>query len=218
VIRFGRVVKGHARTFAALAVGALTYAVCFRMFVEPTRVIVAWDSFAVVFLVLIGAMAVAATPAQMPLNAQAQQEGEWSIFAVVVLGTVMSFVALISEFSGTKDMAPTEKHEHVTLVVATLVLTWLVTQVVFGLRYAHEYYTASDGHTADKGLEFPGCEDPDYWDFAYFAIVLGMTFQVSDVQITSRKFRRMATVHGLLGFVFNTVIVALTVNLAANLL
>ena len=70
----------------------------------------------------------------------------------------------------------------------------------------------------DKGLYFPGGDAPDYWDFVYFAIVLGMTFQVSDVQITSRKLRRLATVHGLLGFLFNTVIVALTVNLAANLL
>jgi uncharacterized membrane protein len=213
-----QVIKGHFRTFTALAAGLLTYAVCFQMFVEPSRVIIAWDVFAVVFLALIGAVAVTASPAQMPANARLQEEGEWTIFAVVVFGTMMSFAAIISEFSGTKDMAPAAKHEHVTLVVATLVLTWLVTQVVFAMRYAHEYYTASDGHTADKGLDFPGGEDPDYWDFAYFAIVLGMTFQVSDVQITSRKFRRLATVHGLLGFVFNTVIVALTVNLAANLL
>ena len=59
---------------------------------------------------------------------------------------------------------------------------------------------------------------PDYLDFMYFALVLGMTFQVSDVQITSRKLRRLATVHGLLSFLFNTIILALTVNLAAGLL
>ena len=213
-----RVIRGHFRTFLALAIGAVVYAACFPFFVEPSRAIIAWDAFAVVFLALIIAMAITSTPAQMPVNAQAQEEGEWSIFAIVVLGTIMSFAAIVSEFSGTKDMEPATKREHVSLVVATLVLTWLVTQVVFGMRYAHEYYTASGDKGPDKGLEFPGDEDPDYWDFAYFAIVLGMTFQVSDVQITSRKLRRLATVHGLLGFVFNTVIVALTVNLAANLL
>jgi uncharacterized membrane protein len=154
----------------------------------------------------------------MPVIARAQEEGEWTIFAIVVLGTVMSFAAIVSEFSGTKDMPPALRRQHVTLVVATLVVTWLVTQIVFALRYAHEYYTATTGHVPDKGLDFPGGEPPDYWDFAYFAVVLGMTFQVSDVQITSRKLRRLAIVHGLLGFVFNTVIVALTVNLAANLL
>jgi uncharacterized membrane protein len=213
-----RLAWGHFRTFAALAVGVVAYAACLPLLAEPTRAIIGWDCFAVVFLGLITAMAITATPAQMPANARAQEEGEWSIFAVVVFGTIMSFAAIISEFSGTKDMAPAMKREHLTLVVATLVLTWLVTQVVFAMRYAHEYYTASGNTGPDKGLEFPGCDDPDYWDFAYFAIVLGMTFQVSDVQITSRKLRRLATVHGLLGFVFNTVIVALTVNLAANLL
>ena len=70
----------------------------------------------------------------------------------------------------------------------------------------------------DGGLEFPGGLAPDYWDFIYFSLVLGMTFQVSDVQITSRKLRRLATLHGLIGFLFNTVIVALTVNIAASFL
>ena len=70
----------------------------------------------------------------------------------------------------------------------------------------------------DGGLQFPGDDLPDYFDFFYFALVLGMTFQVSDVQITARKLRRLATAHGLLGFLFNTIILALTVNIAAGLL
>ena len=70
----------------------------------------------------------------------------------------------------------------------------------------------------DGGLDFPGGLSPDYWDFFYFALVLGMTFQVSDVQITSRKLRRLAAAHGLIGFLFNAVIIALTVNIAASLL
>ena len=83
---------------------------------------------------------------------------------------------------------------HVGLVTATLLLSWLVTHVVFALRYAHEYYaTDLGGPGVDGGLDFPGKEPPDYWDFCYFAVVIGMTFQVSDVQITSRKLRRLAT-------------------------
>ncbi len=70
----------------------------------------------------------------------------------------------------------------------------------------------------DRGLEFPADDLPDYWDFFYFALVLGMTFQVSDVQITARTLRRLATAHGLLGFLFNTVSIALTVNIGASLL
>ena len=68
------------------------------------------------------------------------------------------------------------------------------------------------------GLEFPSEKRPDYLDFMYFSLVLGMTFQVSDVQITARKFRRLAAAHGLLSFLFNTIILALTVNIAAGLL
>ncbi len=92
-----------------------------------------------------------------------------------------------------------------------------MTHVTFAFRYAHEFY-ADDlgGPDVDRGLEFPGERQPDYLDFLYFALVLGMTFQVSDVQITSRKLRRVATLHGLLSFLFNTVIVAFTVNIAAG--
>ena len=101
----------------------------------------------------------------------------------------------------------------------TLLLSWLLIHAVFALRYAHEYYTrSSDAPALDGGLEFPQEGSPDYWDFFYFSVVLSMTFQVSDVQITSRKLRRLATLHGMLGFMFNTVIVALTVNLASGLL
>jgi uncharacterized membrane protein len=107
----------------------------------------------------------------------------------------------------------------VAIVAVTLALSWMLTHAVFALRYAHEFYTRTgDAEVPDGGLEFPREPNPDYWDFLYFSAVLGMTFQVSDVQITSRKFRRLATLHGLLGFMFNTVIVALTVNLASGLL
>jgi uncharacterized membrane protein len=208
----------HQRTVAALLAGAVAYAACLPLLREPARSIVAWDVFAVVFLVLITALMAGATSADMPVNATAQEEGEWTIFAVVVIGTVMSFAAIVKEFSGTKELDPAVAHQHVILVVTTLGLSWLVTQIVFAMRYAHEYYTSTDGVVPDRGLDFPGCEDPDYWDFVYFAFVLGMTFQVSDVQITSRKLRRLAAVHGVLGFLFNTIILALTVNLAANLL
>jgi uncharacterized membrane protein len=94
-----------------------------------------------------------------------------------------------------------------------------MTHTTFAFRYAHEYYEAAPGSSkVDGGLEFPGEDQPDYLDFMYFSLVLGMTFQVSDVQITSRKLRRLATVHGLLSFLFNTIILALTVNIAAGLL
>ena len=132
---------------------------------------------------------------------------------------IVSFVAVSSEFAAIKGVTPGQRAWNVTLVAVTLFLSWLVTHVTFALRYAHEFYARDlGGPDVDRGLDFPQEKEPDYLDFFYFALVLGMTFQVSDVQITSRKLRRVATLHGLLSFLFNTVIVAFTVNIAAGLM
>jgi uncharacterized membrane protein len=157
--------------------------------------------------------------ASMEDNARQQQDGEWTMFWVTLAGVAFSFVALTSLLSGAKEMPITARSLRVGLAATTLLISWLTTHLIFAIRYAHEYYTTSPGAAKiDGGLVFPGDDTPDYWDFAYFSAVLGMTFQVSDVQITSRKLRRLATVHGLIGFLFNTIIVALAVNIAASLL
>ena len=215
-----RVATGHPRIIAAAAAGFAAWAVLPRNLGGTTRSVLAWDIGALVFLVLATLLfARQGDDGRMSDNATRQQEGEWSVFWVVLLGVVFSFVALASELSDVKDLPPTVRKLHIAMVAATLLLSWLATHILFAMRYAHEYYTTSPGNEkVDGGLEFPGDDTPDYWDFTYFALVLGMTFQVSDVQITSRKFRRLATVHGLVGFLFNTVIVALTVNIAASLL
>ena len=101
------------------------------------------------------------------------------------------------------------------LIGATLLLAWAFANTVFAIHYAHVYYDDEKG--ADrKGLEFPGNADPDFWDFIYFAFVLGMTFQVSDVEICKSHLRRIATFHAIVAFLFNIGIVALTVNLVAG--
>ena len=104
------------------------------------------------------------------------------------------------------------------IAIAGMLFSWFLIHTTFALRYAHIYY----GHHETKpnthagGLEFPEDEQPDYLDFAYFSFVLGMTFQVSDVQITSKRFRKMAMFHGLISFGFNTIMIALTINLMAQ--
>jgi uncharacterized membrane protein len=99
---------------------------------------------------------------------------------------------------------------------AALLLSWLFMNTLFALHYAHQFYGDDARRQRRGGLEFPGRDDPDYWDFVYFAIVIGMTFQVSDVQITSRSIRRTVLVHGLVAFAFNVVIIALSVNVVAG--
>ncbi|MGH7211027.1 MAG: DUF1345 domain-containing protein, partial [Acetobacteraceae bacterium] len=154
---------------------------------------------------------------RMAIDAARQQEGEWTIFALTIAAAVFSLVATLGEFATIKDLQRADRFLHIVLVVVTLFASWLMVHTTFAFRYAHEYYTRGEGEQVDGGLRFPGKDDPDYLDFVYFALVLGMTFQVSDVEITSRKLRRLATVQGLLAFLFNTVIFALSVNLAAGL-
>ena len=217
--RIIRILLGHRRLFVALAAGALSFSVLSGIPDMRERAITAWDIGALTFLLLCVALFLGATPDRMEANAEAQLEGEWTLFWFVMAGTTASFAAILGEFGSMKSVAPHVRDLKVALVAGTLAVSWMLTHAAFSLRYAHEFYTRTgDASGLDGGLEFPKEPCPDYWDFFYFSAVLGMTFQVSDVQITSRKLRRLATLHGLLGFLFNTVIVALTVNLASGLL
>ena len=179
----------------------------------------AWDIACFALLALSAQFFSSDRPGGMPADAERQEEGEWTVFWVTVGAVAASFVAILGEFALLKDLHEPAKSLHVGLVAVTLFLSWLMTHTVFAYRYAHEFYECDE--TTGKiigGLEFPGDAEPDYWDFFYFSLVLGMTFQVSDVQITRRTLRRLAAAHGLLGFLFNTVILALSVNIGASLL
>lgn len=99
----------------------------------------------------------------------------------------------------------------IMLIVVTLALAWLFSNTVYALHYAHLYYRAIDGKDAG-GLDFPSCDEPDYWDFIYFSFTLGMTFQTSDVNMTSRRMRRVTIGHCLAAFVFNIGVLAFTIN------
>ena len=213
------IIRGRPRLAIGLLCGLLAWPLLPGGISPLARTIVAWDIGCTVFLVLAAHLFGAERMSRMPDDAARQQEGEWTIFCFTIGAVTASFAAILGEFAASKDAPAALQGLHVALVVATLFLSWLMTHVLFALRYAHEYYSvAADSDELERGLKFPGDAAPDYWDFVYFAMVLGMTFQVSDVEICSRKLRRLATVHGLLGFLFNTVILALSVNIAASLL
>ncbi len=215
-----RVLRGRPRLIGGIIVGLALWWLLPAGGRAGTRAIEAWDGGVAFFLAASLHLFLTHGPAHMQQDAAAQEEGEWTIFALTLLGTIASLAAIVSEFAALHSAPAGLRWLHVLLVAATLALSWLMTQTTFAFRYAHEFYSRSDPaqSTVDGGLLFPGEEAPDYLDFFYFALVLGMTFQVSDVQITARKLRRLAALHGLIGFGFNTVILALSVNLAAGLL
>jgi uncharacterized membrane protein len=213
-----RVVRGRPRLIAGILCGAVAAPLLSGHVDGTTRAVLTWDIGVIVFLVLSAFLFSTERLDHMAEDAAAQEEGEWTVFWLTVAAITFSFVAVIDEFTGMKDLPPAERDMHVIMVAVTLLVSWLMTHTTFAFRYAHEYYEVDDGAGIVGGLEFPSERRPDYLDFMYFALVLGMTFQVSDVQITARKFRRLAAAHGLLSFLYNTIILALTVNLAAGLL
>ena len=146
----------------------------------------------------------------MRLHASAQQEGRWAVLAVSLLLALVILVALSLELRSARNGSLLQ----ITLAATTVVLSWGFMNTMFALHYVHDYYNTVD--TAGAGLDFPGTEKPDYWDFVYFAFVIGMTFQVSDVQISNRILRRVALLHSLIAFFFNVVIIAITVNIVAG--
>ncbi len=132
-------------------------------------------------------------------------------------GTILLviLVAVAKELQGKNDMVA------IVLAVSTLVFAWLFSNLIYTLHYAHLYYSdaSEDGGEEGKdakGLDFPSCDEPDYWDFAYFAFTLGMTFQTSDVEITARRVRRVALGQCMAAFVFNIGVLAFTINVLGS--
>lgn len=135
---------------------------------------------------------------------------------LAITGAV-SLVILIAVFSELQEKNARNAAE-VTLIIATLALAWLFSNMIYALHYAHQYYVQKDKDGDGKaqedagGLDFPATDEPVYWDFVYFAFTLGMTFQTSDTGITHMPMRRVVTVHCLAAFVFNLGVLAFTIN------
>jgi uncharacterized membrane protein len=183
--------------------------------------IAAWDTFA--FFVLTSAWLTILITPQQKLRGRAQEQdfGRTVLFIfVVVLACAALFAVGFLVKVGRSEMRG-HFTEHLLLGLATVVLSWSLMHTVFGLRYAHAFYGDSDQPGESRhagGLVFPGKAKPDYFDFAYYSFVVGMTCQVSDVQITSHRMRRLTLLHSVLAFGFNTIILALLINTVSSLL
>ena len=138
---------------------------------------------------------------------------------IILIAICASFASIVGLLSEAKTAAQHSKWFYLALAAATIVISWSVMQVAFTLHYAHDYYRPSISQpNAKQGLLFPGDENPDYWDFLYFATSIGATSQTSDVAIRTGSLRRLATLHAVLSFFFNAAVLALMINLAAGLI
>ncbi len=181
-----------------------------------TRDIIGWNIGAGLYLVLAAKMMFWSTHERMRTRAVQQDDGKVLILILVVLAALMCIGAIVAELAVVKDLKGTLRYAHLGLAVLTIATSWMFTQVMFALHYAHDYYVAVV-HGEHGGLEFPGGQAPDYTDFLYFASVIGTSGQTADVSFTKRKMRRIGTMHCVLAFFFNTTLLALTINIASGL-
>ena len=183
---------------------------------EVTRLIIGWNTVTCSYLVLGGIMIVRATPDQIRRRARLQDEGQLVLLTLVTIAAVASLAAIVAELAVVKDMKGMLKYAHIGLATFTILSSWAFTHLMFALHYAHDYFVnCINGRSA--GLDFPGDENPDYGDFLYFAFVIGTSGQTADVSLTTKAMRRVGLLHCVLAFLFNTTVLALTINIAASL-
>jgi uncharacterized membrane protein len=206
-----RIVRIRPRLFISLGIGALV-TVVLMLFTDwrmATRLLVGWDIYVGLYLALVAHLMSGAEIERIRARAAVEDEGQFAILVLTVVAALASLGAIFSELGTGTGRRPA----HIVVAALTILLSWAFIHTIFALHYAHEFYDEDIG----GGLAFPGGEtEPDYWDFVYFSFVIGMTSQVSDVGVTHKEIRRTVAAHGVVSFVFNAALLALTVNIAAS--
>ena len=183
-----------------------------------TRGLAAWDAGIAGYLATLFWLLRHATPDKIAAKVAATDEGRFFILLISLLAFVVSIAAIVAEAGEAAAAHGGDKPLRVTFVLVTVALSWLFVHSVVANHYAHEFYSQSTTNEARGGLIFPGDLDPNFWDFLHFGLVIGVANQTADIQISSKSIRNVVTVHGIIAFVFNTVILALAINFAASMI
>ena len=210
--------RAHTRFFIAVLFGIVVWALSFAIRAElgaVTRFLFGWNAGIWLFIVLVLRMMARASIADLRKRAGMEDDGRAATLAFVTSATVVALVALGFELADAMRDGANYAGLRIALALCAIFGSWLFISFAFALHYAHEVYRTKLTVTS---LAFPNEKQPDYWDFLYFAMVIGTTFQTSDVEIRSRTLRRTTMIQGLVAFVFNTAIIALTVSIASKLL
>ncbi len=205
-----------ASILIGLAAGlALGYATDLRVI---TAAAIGWDTMCLAYWGLMSLYMSNRDARAMRTHAAQADQGRFVVLVLILLSSVVSIAAIVMELSAAKSDQGLVRALYVALAFFTITMSWFFVQLNFALHYAHAYYTRAEGGPGDAGgLVFPGTKTPDYWDFLHFSIVIGVASQTADIQFTDKSLRRLGTTHSLFAFAFNTVIVALTINLLASL-
>jgi uncharacterized membrane protein len=207
-----RIIHARPRLFIAALVGVLVIVFAPDRWGLASRLLVGWDVGVVLYLIAVFQLMAAGDEARMRRWAALEDEGRFGVLILTVAAALASLGAIVALLGSTHGS--TRDALQLGLATLTILLSWTFIHSIFALHYAHEYYGERGGKKS--GLNFPGDELPDYWDFVYFSFVIGMTSQVSDVATVSKPIRRTVAAHGIVSFLFNAALLALTVNIAAS--
>ncbi|KIO78107.1 hypothetical protein TH53_05835 [Pedobacter lusitanus] len=231
-------VDAHHKLSLSLIVALLIFGLCYGKMAASTQFILVWIGYAMTQLGLSWATIFYVHPIEMKKVSKVQDNNRTLIFIFVLVAALMSLFVVIILLKSTQHLTGNALSLHILLSVLAVMCAWALVHTIFVFRYAHLYYESKEKSAAGddlkksgtaeekenvrskykEGLEFPEEKTPDYLDFTYFSFVIGMTFQVSDVEISSRRIRRLALIHSLVSFAFNTVIVALSINIISGLM
>jgi uncharacterized membrane protein len=218
-----RMFVARPRLFVAIGVAVVSYFFIPATLPPVTHLLIAWNVGTWLYLALHLYMIATSDEKVIRWRASITDEGQFVILVLTSVAALASMAAIFAELSITKDMKGFEKDWHLVLAGTTIVSAWFFIHLTFALHYAHEYFdeTKAVGGETPKlrgGINFPDCDDPDYWDFLYFSFIIGVAAQTADVTIGSKVIRRTSLVHSILAFFFNSAILALTINIAASLI
>ena len=206
----------HQRLVYGIAVGAATFALPLPL-ASLSQALLAWSAGAMTYLALSWLLALEFDAERTRERAQSQDQPGITLFLLLLLSVFASLAAVALMLQHVKDLAFAQRIAHLCLSLLALASSWLLMQTIFAFRYAHMYYQGhGQKHPKGFGLIFPGKEPPDYYDFLYYAHVVGMTSQVSDVVVSSRLMRHLTLLHSVSAFGFNMLVLALSINLMAG--
>ncbi len=217
-----RNVIARPRLFICAAIGLLILAAMPPAWHFTTRLLIAWNVGAVIYIAASLVMMARSTAHTIRQTAILTDEGRFVVLILACLAATASFAAIFMQLAVVKDAHGLLRAGHLALAAVTVVSAWTFTHIMFAQHYAHEFFIerVSEKDLAEEyrgGLRFPGGQKPDFFDFLYFSFIIGVASQTADIEISSRPMRRVSLVHSLLSFVFNTIIVALTINIASGL-
>ena len=206
------------RVFMGVLAGVTTLFLVPNSFKPAVRSALAWDVGGLVYIGLAFNLMMRFNADKLKARAARADDGGAVILILILVAILASFAAMTGLAGEVKEAPKSEKLLFLGLAGITLVISWLVTQLVFTIHYAHQHYRHDPDGNQGTALAFPADDKPDYWDFLYFATSIGASSQTSDVAIRSKAMRRLVTLHAVVSFFFNTMVLAITINIAAGLI